>query len=381
MENHDHDSNININQPSGVEVLADMPSFDEHMAENTSNDNLSDSRVEENKYGPREIFKESGAENADSQEFLQEQLEQIEKYRKMDERIFDGIRSIDNKGDRDLATATLACYYPTRYEDLNKARPSRILAGLKGMETVVECIHEGKTRQLRRELIGARHEWLQDDSISEKSGGAKEIMKLFDSRRIFYRLQNGNKIDNYKNNGDVEFRIPGQERSIKFEFSNEEVSHDETAIVATMVNGILERLENMEQNHQMRGREYDAVDSMYIAELEMLERAYSAGISASYRPHSVEDEIDFNHRLTINKTGDNISRLMMNAKAGQQITMDVDGEGGAAEFVAANEIRAWFHEYKTNLREYRETLRSGQRILDRHSHQENENSIFGLPKD
>lgn len=258
--------------------------------------------------------------------------EQKSEYEKVDSEIFEGIRSIENKADRDLATAILPLYYSSSMGE-DGTRSDADLSKMETMGTLVNYMHGDKA-----EPLYLRH-------------------------KLFGVLERGHKIENFEtfgkesnSNGYTSFEVPGREYGANFYFKGNRVDFGEKAVTATLANDIAERLQNPKNDGD---REIDT------AELDMLSKAYELGEGDYYREHPVEGYVDNFKRTAAHEMSVKMRRVMNEYNSGQaEVSINVKGEGGVANYLAAEKLANEFSGCIYAQKVYRSNLEIGKQILD-----------------
>ena len=330
----------------GAGMLSEMPSFEEHMskAEQVPTDFVENIQEE-------------------YQDFMKEQAEQRAEYQKIDEEIFEGIRSIENKADRDLATAILPLYYTEKMGDEDGMRSEEDLVRMQAMQAIANYMNGDKTEPLEKTLYKVSGEARERN----KNLGAMKAMNISKNALTILGfdlnggplngLRIGQKIDTYEaptKNGYTNFEVPGREYGANFYFDNHRVERTETAVTAVLAEDIAGRLKNSENAGE---REID------VAELDMLSEAYDGALD-DYTENSVEKKIDFFKRTADREMRRSVLFAMTKYESEQNgITLRVTGEGGAADFIAGSRLLSQFHNYQFWHKNYLAHLEVGKRIL------------------
>ena len=298
-----------------------------------------------------------------------EQAEQKTRYAEIDNEIFNGIRSIEDEADRDLATAILSVYYDKHMGKEDGTRSKRDLAKMQGMKVIVDYMNGDKTEPLEEPLYKAYRE-VRDQNIDlgietkTASNIADSVDKIFGWHRhhggLWSTLRIGQRIDNYdsldKWGPYVWFEVPGREYGVRFALHGGRVEQSERAVTGVLAENIIARLKEPKK---------DWARDVNIAELDMLARAYNMAANDLMGNNGLERHIDFEKREAEGEMRRRMSFAMRenNDPRREEIVLKVPGKGGVAEYAAGGKLLRDFHDYQRMHKSYLKHLEAGKMIL------------------
>lgn len=313
-------------EDTGADILAEMPTFKEHIE----------------------------TENSE---------EKVAEYQKMDQEIFDGIHSIKDDADRELATAILPYYYTSKMGGRDEVRSDEDLAKMLIMQAVVNYMNGDKTDSMESTILPIVDEVYSDLRHRKKMLSFAPITA---TENMLKRLQIGQNIKNFESyvrpariGGDTYFKVSGDSMlGASFWFNPNKASREDIAVTSVLAENITRRIE-----HPMDQRE----KRLDIAELHMLEDAFEARRGMYYDPEdNVMKHIKFGSKKARNKMAKAAFCKIeySDNSAQEEISLKLGGEGGVLNFLAGTRLENEYQKYQDFQDEFKNAVEIGQRILN-----------------
>lgn len=345
------------NQNVGADVLAQMPEFSEHMK--------SFNEAKQNGEVPDGVRDEQ-----DYKEFLAEQEARNNEFKKFDNEIFEGIMSIEDPDDKDLATAILPFYYNDSLNDNDASKQGRRV----GIKAVVNYMYSDKSMSLEDTISKAANNLLNDAKhTNETRIVAREafypLLHSIDDNiptdladlRIGQEIESLNLSEAVFNENEQSYRFNyhdgNRERSSLFQISahhiapqllGEPPADDSTKITLSVANSLAKQI------NETNDREKKLAS---LVKMEVLKEAHFLD------PYKIEQFLDEKREKALSDVIES-TKEVMNAENYNRLDSSLPiKNSGLIQLVCIDELINTFKNYKRADTMYKHSLKVGKDIL------------------